>query len=150
VQHEALARQLDLATQTLKPVIVHDRDAHQAVTDALASWDGLERDKDRPRGMLHCFSGEASMAERLASAGFLVSFALPVSFRSAVGPRAAAVALPAAAILVETDAPWLGAGSDRNEPTTVLRVASEVGRLRGIGADEVAATASAALARLLG
>jgi TatD DNase family protein len=151
VQREALARQLALASRVARPVIVHDRDAHDAVSDALLRWAAEFPGITRPRGVLHCFSGAAPMAERLAAAGYLVSFALPVSFRSASGPRAAAVALPAEAILVETDAPWLGAGPEqRNEPTTVLRVAAEIARLRGIGAVEVAASANAALARLLG
>ena len=46
----------------------------------------------------------------LADAGFLVSFALPLAFRSAAGPRAAAVELPDDCLLVETDAPWLAPG----------------------------------------
>ena len=67
------------------------------------------------------------------AAGFLVCFALPVAFSSSRGPRAAAAALPDEALLVETDAPYLGPGGagTRNEPTTVLRVAAELARLRG-------------------
>jgi len=100
--------------------------------------------------VLHCFSGDAEMAATLAVRGFLVSFALPVSFRSAIGPRAAAVRLADDAILVETDAPYLGPGSDRrNEPTTTLRVAAELARLRGTTAETIARVANANLGRLL-
>jgi TatD DNase family protein len=38
VQREAFARQLALATATGKPVLVHDRDAHHDVRDALLRW----------------------------------------------------------------------------------------------------------------
>jgi TatD DNase family protein len=101
--------------------------------------------------MLHAFSGDAAMAERLSAAGFLISFALPVAFRSAVGPRAAAAATDTGSLLVETDAPYLGPASDRrNEPSTVLRVAAEVARLRGDTPRAVAAGARDALSRLLG
>ena len=41
------------------------------------------------RGVLHAFSGDAAMALEMTTAGFLVSFALPVTFSSAAGPRAA-------------------------------------------------------------
>ena len=125
------------------------------VTSALLAWDGASRDAGggvgaAPPGVLHCFSGDALMAASLAARGFLVSFALPVSFRSAIGPRAAAFELPQAAILVETDAPWLGPGSERrNEPTTALRVAVELARLRAATPETIAGAANANLARLL-
>jgi TatD DNase family protein len=91
------------------------------------------------------------MAERLVAAGFLVSFALPLAFRSATGPRAAAAALAEGSFLVETDAPWLapGGAEQRNEPTTALRVAAELARLRGTSATQVAASVRSAYERLL-
>lgn len=161
VQHDAFARQLDLARRVGKPVLVHDRDAHAAVAGALLAWVGhaaagtpdsskAPPSATRVEGVLHCFSGNAEMAATLAARGFLVSFALPVSFRSAAGPRAAAVQLADDAILVETDAPYLGPGSDRrNEPTTALRIAAELARLRGTSAEAIASAANANLGRLL-
>ncbi|MDP9249934.1 MAG: TatD family hydrolase, partial [Chloroflexota bacterium] len=116
-QISAFERQLDLAGAIGKPVLVHDREAHEIVSRMLVGWNGPP---GRPhRGVLHCFSGDASMALRLAAAGFLISFALPVSFSLAIGPRAAAAALPEGSYLVETDSPWLapGGGERRNEPT---------------------------------
>ena len=131
-QREALARQLELAARHDLPVLVHDRDAHAEISAALLAWGSRRASPEMPRGVLHAFSGDASMAERLVAASFLVSFALPVAFRSAVGPRAAAIALPAGSFLVETDAPYLGAARERrNEPTTALRVTAELARLRG-------------------
>ena len=89
-------------------------------------------------------------ALELAAAGFLVSFALPVTFRSAHGPRAAAVALPEGSILVETDAPWLAPGVDRrNEPTTAVRVLAELARLREATPAALTAQVGAAYERLL-
>lgn len=135
-QREALARQLELARTRRLPVLVHDRDAHDEVTRALLEW--AERSDRRRHGVLHCFSGDAEMALRLSSAGYLISFALPVTFSSARGPRAAAAALPAGSILTETDAPWLGPGGDRrNEPTTVIRVAVELARLRATSVETI-------------
>jgi len=148
VQRDVFARQLDLAARLGLPVAVHDREAHADVTAALLAWPG--RGGTEARGALHAFSGDAAMAMHLAATGFLISFALPVAFRSAEGARAAAMALPAAAILVETDSPYLGPDREsRNEPTTVLRVAAELARLRGCTPEEVAAAAHSSFRQLL-
>jgi len=129
-QREVFDRQLALAADRGLPVLVHDRDAHDEVIDALLAWAG--RAGQPARGVLHAFSGDAAMAQRLAQAGFLVSFALPVAFGSAVGPRAAATALAAGSFLVETDSPYLGPDREaRNEPPTTLRVVAQLARLRG-------------------
>jgi len=148
VQRDGFARQLDLAARVGKPVIVHDRDAHAELTDALLAW--APRHPRAHPGVLHCFSGDEAMAARLAGVGFLVSFALPVTFSSNLGPRRAAAALPADRILVETDSPWLGLDpSGRNEPTTTLRVAAAIARLRDESAEVVAARAGESYARLV-
>jgi TatD DNase family protein len=148
VQRDAFVRQLDLAARVRKPVIIHDREAHADVTTSL--MDHGPRAPGVP-GILHAYSGDAEMASALAAAGYLISFALPVSFRSNYGPRAAAAALPATSILVETDAPYLGPAADqRNEPTTVLRTASAIARLRVETPEAVAAAANLAYGRLIG
>ena len=144
LQRQAFDRQLALAATLGKPVLVHDRDAHDDVRAALRGFRGS--------GVLHAFSGGPDMALQMTAAGFLVSFALPVTFSSATGPRAAAAAIPAGSFLVETDSPWLapgGAGA-RNEPTTAVRVAVELGRLRNVPPAEIASQVANAYDRLLG
>ena len=148
VQRDAFARQLQLAAERNLPVLVHCREAHLDVTAALLTWRG--RPGSDARGALHAFSGEAAMAAALAAAGFLISFALPVAFRSASGPRAAAEAVPESALLVETDSPYLGPDRERrNEPTTVLRVAVELAALRGSTPESIAAAVRDAFERLV-
>ena len=148
VQRAAFDRQLELAGRLGLPVLVHDREAHGDIEAALLAWDG--RPGSEARGVLHAFSGDASMAERLSAAGYLVSFALPVAFRSAIGPRAAAAALEDGRFLVETDAPYLGPDRERvNEPTTALRVVAELARLRGTTPDALIAPIRGAFERLI-
>ena len=148
IQREAFARQLELAGRRGLPVVVHDREAHTDVTEALIG-SATARGGNGVRGVLHAFSGDAEMATSLAAQGYLVSFALPVAFRSATGPRAAAAALPLEALLIETDSPYLGPVRERrNEPTTAIRVAAELARIRGTVPSEVAAAARSAYARL--
>jgi TatD DNase family protein len=119
------------------------------VTAALLAWTG--RRGHAQRGVLHAFSGDAGMAAELSAAGFLVSFALPVAFRSAVGPRAAGAVLQDGRFLVETDAPYLGPDRERrNEPTTALRVVAELARLRETTPEALVAPISDAYRELLG
>lgn len=148
-QEAALERQLSIAADAGRPVLVHDREAHDAVRSALLTWSGPPG--RTIRGVLHCYSGDAPLALELAAAGYLISFALPVSFSSAHGPRAAAAALPDGTFLLETDSPWLapgGAGA-RNEPTTALRVTAALGRIRGTTPEAVAASAASAYRALV-
>jgi len=149
-QRAALERQLAIAALVGKPVLVHDRDAHDEVRAALLGWNGPGA--GRLRGILHCFSGDAELAVALAAGGYLISFALPLTFSSAGGPRAAAAALPDGTYLVETDSPWLapGGGEQRNEPTTALRVAAELARLRGTTPEAIAISAADSYQALIG
>lgn len=149
-QRAALDRQLAMAAAVGKPVLIHDREAHDEVRTALLAWVGPGA--AALRGVLHCFSGDAALAQDLAAGGYLISFALPVSFSSARGPRAAAAVLPDGSYLVETDSPWLapGGGEQRNEPTTALRVAAELARLRGTSPEAIASEVAAAYRSLVG
>ena len=148
-QQAAFERQLEIAAARDLPVLVHDRDAHDAVSTTLLAWAG--RRSSDARGVMHAFSGDAAMAGMLTERGFLISFALPLSFRSAVGARAAAAAIGAATYLVETDAPHLGPDRNgRNEPTTVLRVAAELARLRTMEPQAVADEVRRAYDRMIG
>jgi TatD DNase family protein len=149
-QQAALRLQLEIAAEVGKPVLVHDRDAHEEVRGALLAWSGPAGTE--LRGVLHCFSGDAALALALSAAGYLISFALPVAFSSAHGQRGAAAALPEGSYLVETDSPWLapgGAGA-RNEPTTALRVAAELARLRSTTPETIAVASAGAYRRLVG
>ena len=148
-QRDALERQLAMAAVAGKPVLVHDRDAHDEVLTALLAWVGPG--SGRLRGVLHCFSGDAALADALAAGGYLISFALPVTFSSAVGPRAAAAKLRDGSYLVETDSPWLapGGGEQRNEPTTALRVAAELARLRGTTPEAITSSVADAYRQLV-
>ena len=148
-QRTAFERQLTLAAAHRLPVLVHDRDAHADVEAALQASPAVG--EGRGRGVLHAYSGDAAMAARLAAAGFVISFALPVAFRSAGGPRAAASALDDGTFVVETDAPYLGPDrARRNEPTTVLRVTAELARIRGVTAESLVHPIRAGFERLLG
>ncbi len=128
-QTDAFAWHIDLAKRTDKALMIHDRNAHDAVFGVLAAEGAPER------VIFHCFSGDAAMARRCADAGYVMSFAGPVTFRNAADLAAAAVVAPADLILVETDAPFLTPHpyrGKRNEPYVLPYTLRALAALRGV------------------
>jgi len=143
-QKEALKRQLSLARELKKPVILHDREAHD---DLLAI---VEEDGKGVTGVFHCFSGDLKMAERCLEMGFYISIAGPVTYRNAHRLRELARTLPLEKLLLETDSPFLSPYGGRNEPANVKVVAQKIAEVRGISWEEVARTTTENAALLLG
>ncbi len=146
-QAEAFAWHIDLAKRTGKTLMIHDRLAHDAVFDVLGAEGAPER------VMFHCFSGDAAMARRCASAGFVMSFAGPVSFRNASDLAAAAAMAPLELILVETDAPFLTPHpyrGRRNEPFALPYTLRALAKIRGTDVDELSYQVSQNTYRMFG
>lgn len=142
IQKKVFIRQLDLARQTGKPVIIHDRDAHADILTIVKNQGkGLS-------GVFHCFSGSVEMMREVLKLGFYVSIAGPVTFPKSVKLKEVATAVPLDRLLVETDCPYLTPHpyrGKRNEPAFVRLVAEEVARLRNM---ELAALAEATTANV--
>ena len=110
VQREAFAWHIDLAKRTGKPLMIHNRDADLEVLDVL-------RAEGAPDTVIfHCFSSGHDMARACVDAGWLVSLSGTVSFRNARELREAVPLIPAAQLLVETDAPFLAPHPYRGAP----------------------------------
>ena len=128
VQIEAFAWHIDLAKRLGKPVMIHDRDAHD---DVLAT---LRAQGPPDRVIFHCYSGDAAMARVCADAGYFLSFAGPVSFRNARDLAEAARVVPDDLLLAETDAPFLTPHphrGKRNEPYALPYTVRALAELRG-------------------
>ena len=83
-----------------------------------------------PAVVFHCFSGDAAMARTCVDAGYVLSFAGPVTFKNAAELRAAAALVPDGQLLVETDAPFLTPHPHRgraNEPYCLPWTVARVG-----------------------
>ncbi len=147
IQLRRFAEQLDLSEELNLPVIIHDREAH-AETLAI-----LKARKHRPRGVLHCFSGDADMARECLDLGFYLSVAGPVTYRNAEPLRAVAREIPADRLLIETDAPYLAPQpwrGKRNEPAHVLETACRLAEIRGETAEALQRYTAENACRLFG
>ena len=147
VQREAYRWHIDLAKRVGKPLMIHDRDAHD---DVLAV---LEQEGPPETVIFHCFSGDAAMARRCVAAGYVLSFSGTVTFRNARTLREAAVLVPDGQLLVETDAPYLTPHphrGKRNEPVNLPYTVRDLAELRGQDVAELAAATTAVAKRAFG
>ena len=144
-QRRVLREQLELAAETGKPVVVHDREAHGDTMGMLREWcetvttsNGKLRP---PLGVVHCFSGDQAMADELFQLGFLISIAGPVTYNNARRLQELVRRLPLDKLLVETDCPFLSPHphrGQRNEPARVRLVASKIAEIKKVSLEEVA------------
>ncbi|GAC1337510.1 MAG: hypothetical protein NVSMB29_01950 [Candidatus Dormibacteria bacterium] len=146
VQQRSLAAMLELATGRGKPVVIHDRDAHDEVLAMLGRVGGRA-------GVMHCFSGDLAFALRCVAAGLVTSYAGTVTFPRSEAIQAAAAGVPDAAVLVETDAPFLAPVPFRGRPNLPGHVAATAGRvaeLRGSSPEQLARLCGSNARRVFG
>ncbi len=132
--------QLELAQELELPVIIHDRDAHQLILDIL-----IEMGPFPAGGVIHCFSGDAQIAEKFLECGFYLSIPGVVTFKKAVELQEAATMIPLNRLLVETDGPFLAPEpwrGKRNEPAYTLYTAEKIAELKNISLDDIAEATS--------
>ncbi len=145
-QQRAFAAQIQLARETVKPLVIHTRAADE---DTLAQLAG---EADGVSVVMHCFS----MPERLdecVKRGYAISFAGNVTYKSAADLAGAAVRVPDELLLVETDAPYLtpqAVRKQRNQPAFVMHTAAFLAGIRGVSVAELGATVTRNAARVFG
>ena len=145
-QIELFEAQLALARDRSKPAIVHNRDADAEVIDAIERFAPV-------RGVLHAFASDRYVARRALDAGFLLSFAGNLTFRSADALREVCAYVPPDRILFETDAPFLTPAPHRgrpNHPGMVPLTVAVAAERRGVRPEALARRSTENLRRLFG
>jgi TatD DNase family protein len=135
VQRAVFVRQIRLAKELRKPLVVHTREANTETAEILAAELGPDG------GVIHCFTSDWTAAQRYLALGMSLSFSGVITFRNADAVRDAAARAPLERILVETDCPFLAPvphRGKRNEPAYVAETAAALATLRGLPADELA------------
>jgi TatD DNase family protein len=148
VQQEVFRAQIGLARELGLPIVIHTR---EAAADTFRILD--EEGRGRIRGVFHCFTGDAAMAQAALDIGFCLSFAGIVTFPRAADLREAARLVPADRLLAETDSPYLAPvphRGQRNEPAYVARVVEALAETRGETRAQVAESTGRTFAALFG
>lgn len=147
-QEIAFAQQIQLAQELGLPLVVHSRDAHERTMAILERESGGE-----VRGVMHCFSGDQAIADRVLALGMHIGIAGPVTYPNARGLREVVGHVPLERLMVETDCPYLTPQKyrgKRNEPAYVMYVAEAVAEVKGLSFDEVARVTSRNTSALFG
>lgn len=136
VQKDVFRQQIALAKRVQKPIIIHDRDAHEDVVTILK-----EEKADEVGGIMHCFGGDEKMAAECLQMNFYISFGGPLTFKNAKLPKEVAKTVPLDRLLIETDCPYLAPHplrGKRNETSYVKYVAESMAEIKGISYEEMA------------
>lgn len=133
-QKEYFIKQIHLANQVNKPIIVHMRDA---AADTLSI---LQQHPPIAGGIMHCYSGSKEMAREFNKCNMMISFAGPLTFKNAKTVKEVAETIPIDKLLIETDSPYLTPEPFRgkqNNPSYVQYVGKELSKIKQISEDEL-------------
>ncbi|MEW6027609.1 MAG: TatD family hydrolase [Planctomycetota bacterium] len=162
-QKDAFIRQLKLAKEHKKPIIVHDREAHSDCLKILKEVMGNQIKGAPPlstgagallplpqaglprvmvRGVAHCFSGSAEVAKEYLALGMYISVAGPVTYPNADELRKTVkAAIPVEKLMLETDCPFLAPQAmrgKRNEPAYLTHHIKELAKIYKLSEADIA------------
>lgn len=136
IEQFKLARELDL------PVIIHCRQAHDDMLAMLKDLKKRYRDilsKDKPWGVMHCYSGDEDLAWQYFNLGLIISFTGLITFSVLWDDLIRRV--PLEKIMIETDCPYMTPEpyrGQRNEPILVKYVAERIAEIKNLSIEKVA------------
>lgn len=132
-QQVVFARQMELARELGKPVIVHDRDAHADCLEIAQRYQGVP-------GVFHCFAGSVEMARELLELGYHLSFTGVITFKNARRAIEVIREVPLDRLMVETDSPYMAPEpyrGRRNSSLYVHRMVETIAEIKGVAVEEV-------------
>jgi len=130
-QRAAFEAQLALAGETGLPVVVHTREAEDDTRDMV-----MTAGRAGVRGVLHCYTGSAVLAEAALDVGWYISFSGIVTFKKWMDVALLRL-VPDDRLLAESDAPYLAPVPQRgrrNEPAFVSFTVGRLAAARGVDA----------------
>ncbi len=140
-QRTHFRKQIQLAREMNKPIIIHSRDAKDDIIAILSEF--YAKDATAHSGIFHCFSGDQELADKALEMGFYISFSGAITFKKAEDLRNVAKTIPADRLFAETDCPYLTPAphrGKRNEPAYVNFTAEKLAEIRGLKIEDVQRT----------
>lgn len=129
IQVEAFEQQMQWAHERNLPVAVHCRNAYDEVIACIQNMGD-----QRPKGVLHCFTGTLDQAHALINLGFLLGIGGVVTYKNS-GLAEVVKEIDMKHLLLETDSPYLPPvphRGKRNEPAYTAIVAQKVAEIKGL------------------
>lgn len=135
-QTEAFEIQVDWAVRKGLPIVIHTRKAFEETFKSLKKFE-----KDKLRGIFHCYSGSKELAEEIFKLGdFSLGIGGVVTFKNS-GLVKVVEEIPLEKLVLETDCPYLTPApyrGQRNETSYVYYVAEKIAEIKGTSLEKIA------------
>lgn len=125
VQTIMLNKQIALAIELNKPLIIHVRNAEEEMTKIMENWG------TKFKAQFHCFGESPKFLDKVLTDGHMVSFGGNITFKSAENLRNMLKMVPLDRLMLETDSPYLSPEPVRgtiNEPANLRYTAQFMAR----------------------
>ena len=135
VQKYWFERQIELARELKKPLVIHSRDAAKDTMDMMKALHTEEIG-----GVIHCFSNSVEMAKEYVNMGFYIGVGGVVTFKNARVLKEVVQAIPLERIVLETDSPYLAPVPYRGKRNCSLYlpyVVTAISELKQVSEEEV-------------
>ena len=146
-QKEGFLKQLQLAHEIGKPIIIHCRDAYGDMMELLKKNKNLLS----YGGTFHCYCGSSEIAKEAIKLGLHISVGGVSTFKNAEKLKETIKNIPLEKLLLETDCPYLTPHpfrGKRNSPAYIPTIAENLASLKGAKVDEIAKVTSENARRL--
>lgn len=133
-QIDLFCRQIEIALEFDKPIVVHSRDAVNDTYEIIKKY-GIGSKTD-----IHCFSSSLEMAYEFVKLGCKLGIGGVLTFKNALKLKNVVSNIDLSNLLLETDSPYMSPvpfRGKRNEPYNILYVAEEIARIKGVSLDDV-------------
>jgi TatD DNase family protein len=141
-QLQVLVWQLELAMRLELPVVIHCRQAEKDMLTLLRDWASSHNaPKGRPRGVVHCFSGDMDTAQQYLDMGFFISLGAYIGYPSSRHIYDVIRDIPQDRLVLETDSPFLPPQThrgQRNEPSYLPFTVESLAEIREVSPETVA------------
>lgn len=135
IQKEWFDRQMSLAKELNKPMVIHSRDAAKDTIDMMK--EAGSRDMS---GVVHCYSYSLESAKIFLDMGFYLGIGGVVTFQNGKKLKEVVEYTPIDRIVLETDCPYLAPipnRGKRNSSLNIPYIAEEIAKIKGLDYDEV-------------
>lgn len=130
-------RQMELARQKNKPVIIHSRDGAKDTLDMMKALQAQEIG-----GVIHCFSYSVEMAREFLKMGYFLGIGGVITFPNGKKLREVVKYMPVEQLVIETDCPYLSPSplrGERNSSLNLPYIIEQIAEIKNISPEDVEA-----------
>lgn len=135
IQKYWFGRQLELAREVRRPVVIHSRDAAKDTFDIMK-----EHQAQEIGGVIHCFSYGREMAREFLNMGFYLGIGGVLTFSNAKKLKEVVEFAPLDRLVLETDCPYLAPVPNRgkrNSSYNLPYVVEAMAEIKGMSPEEI-------------